>query len=373
MELQFKYYIGTRVIFEKNCVQLHKAELGKYGGKAFLVTGRRSAKESGAIDDISDVLEEQDIEYNIFDRVENNPTIENVAEGGREARNNKADFIIGIGGGSPLDASKAIAVLASNDIDPVALYGNTFESKPLPVIAVPTTAGTGSEVTPYAVLTRNDLQTKMSFGNEYTFPVLAFMDAVYTESMPYDVTVNTAVDALSHAVEGYLSRRSTPVSDIFAVEAINIFGLCLNRLITGSIDFETREKLLYMAMLGGMVISHTGTTIIHGMGYNLTFFKGLPHGKANGLLIAEYLNFNYEYSKGKIDKILKTLGMSCIKEFGDLIKSLMGCSLSLKAEEIEKFSFITMQQKSTSYNIRNVNDTDIKDIYRKVFEEKYAE
>lgn len=363
--MKFNYNIGTKVIFGKDCIRQNGQVFPAYGKKALIVTGRRSARESGALDDLCETLAGQEIAFELYDRVDNNPSLDNVGEGGRIARQCEANFIVGIGGGSPLDASKAIAVLASNDIEPKELFGNKFRYTPLPVIAVPTTAGTGSEITPYSILTRNDLQTKMSFGNEATFPKIAFMDYRYTESLPRDVTVNTAVDALSHAVEGYLCRRSTPVSDIFAVEAIKTFGECLPALMNGQIGPDTREKLLYAAMLGGMVISHTGTTIVHGMGYNLTYFKGLPHGKANGLLMKEYFKFNYDLVKDKIDIILHLLNIKDFVEFGNIMDILMEDRLKLSREEIDRFSSITMQQRSTLNNIREVNKSDIEGIFEK--------
>ncbi|NJD03930.1 MAG: iron-containing alcohol dehydrogenase [Ruminiclostridium sp.] len=365
--MQFNYNIGTKVIFGTDCIRRYGQDLSVYGKKALIVTGGRSARESGALDDICNMLSSHNIVFEIYDRVGNNPSLDNVEEGGKKARQCNADFIIGIGGGSPLDASKAIAVLASNEIEPKELYANKFKYDPLPVIAVPTTAGTGSEVTPYSILTRNDLQTKMSFGNDATFPKIAFLDARYTESMPREVTVNTAVDALSHAVEGYLCRKSTPVSDIFAVEAVKSFGECLSSLIDNRINLDIREKLLYAAMLGGMVISHTGTTVVHGMGYNLTYFLGIPHGKANGLLMKEYLNFIYDRAGEKINILFKLLKIRNVDEFGDLMDLLLSGRPKLGREEIEKFVLITMQQRSTLNNIREVGKSDIEGILKKTF------
>ncbi|MCX7920780.1 MAG: iron-containing alcohol dehydrogenase family protein [Clostridia bacterium] len=363
--MNYRFQIATKVVFGKGCITENKEELKKYGKRAVIVTGKTSAKTSGALDDVSAALNESGIEYTIYNEIENNPSLENVKEGGKVAAAFGADFIIGIGGGSPLDASKAVAVLAVNDIDPIDLYKNSFNSKPLPIIAIPTTSGTGSEVTPYSILTRNDMQTKMSFGNEDTFPRLAFMDARYTESMSYDVTVNTAIDALSHAVEGYISKRSTPMSDVFAREAIELFGKRIDNLVSNKIDYETREDLLYMSMLGGMVIAHTGTTIVHGLGYSLTYFKDIPHGRANGLLMKEYFNFNYEAAKEKIDKILKLLNMKDIEEFGALMDKLLGKAEKVNDEELYKFASLAMKQRSTSFNIRSVSEDDMIYILKK--------
>ena len=129
----------------------------------------------------------------------------------------------------------------------------------------------------------------MSFGNEETFPEIAFVDPSYTMSMDDSTTINTAVDAFTHSLEGYLSLRSTPLSDALAIEAIRIFSKNLGNLENSNLNLAVRDELLYMSMLGGMVISQTGTTILHGMGYALTYFQDIPHGKANGLLMKEYL------------------------------------------------------------------------------------
>ena len=403
--MQFGFQIGTKVLFGKGCLVSNKAILNKFGKRALVVTGKGSAKVSGALGHVEEILKEYNIEYSIYDRIENNPSIESVAEGGKAAREFGADFVIGIGGGSPLDASKAVAVLAANDIEPLELYKNVFENKPLPIIAIPTTAGTGSDVTPYSILTRNDMKTKMSFGNEDTFPKVAFLDAAYTESMSYETTVNTAVDALSHAMEGFLSRRSTPVSDALAVEAIKIFGECAESLIKplsnevkeakssgakcprdfvlplsnevkeakssgakcSAIDFEVREKLFYVSMLGGMVISHTGTTIMHGLGYSLTYFKDIPHGKANGLFMREYLKYNYEAVSDKIEKILELFKVKSIDEFGDIIGKMLKNDVSLSREEIRLYASLAMKQKSTTYNARQVLESDLIDILEKTF------
>jgi len=365
--MQFGFKIGTKVLFGKGCLIQNKELVAKCGKRALIVTGKNSAKASGALSHVEEILKEYNIDYSIYDRVENNPSLENVAEGGKAAREFKADFIIGIGGGSPLDASKAIAVLAVNDIEPLDLYKNVFENKPLPIVAIPTTAGTGSEVTPYSILTRDDIKTKMSFGNEDTFPKLAFIDATYTESMPYETAVDTAVDALSHAMEGYLSKRSTPVSDVLALEAMKVFSECTNAIIDNNIDFNIREKLLYVSMLGGMVISHTGTTIIHGLGYSLTYFKGIPHGRANGYFMQEYLKFNYEAVGEKINKILELFKVSSIDEFGDIIEKMVKKDLSLSSEEIKNYAALTMKQRITSYNARQVNEKDLVEILEKTF------
>lgn len=364
--MQFKFHMPTKAYFGTGCISQNRGELVSLGRKALIVTGGHSARKSGALADICNELTALGIEYTVFDKVENNPSTDTVRAGGAEAERTGAGFIVGIGGGSPLDASKAVAVLAVNKIEPVGLFTNQFANKPLPIVAIPTTAGTGSEVTPYCILTRTDLQTKVSFGNADTFPSLAFLDPRYTESQPFEVTVNTAVDAFSHCLEGYLGKRRTPASDILALEGIRLFGQCLGSLRTAEISYKIRESLLYMSMLGGMVISHTGTTIVHGAGYNLTYFKGIPHGKANGFLMTEYMRFNYDYARDRIDNVIKLLDMENLGDFRHAMTDLLGEAPCLDEAEIAQYADITMTQRSTATNIRPVAVTDIADMLRRI-------
>jgi len=364
--MQFKFQMTTKAYFGKDCIAQYGEELSGFGDKAYIVTGGRSAKASGALDDICGTLERLHISYNIFDRVENNPSTDTVKAGGIEAKQSGADFVVGIGGGSPLDAAKAIAVLAANDMEPEQLFTNKFPNKPLPVVAIPTTAGTGSEVTPYSVLTRSGLNTKKSFGTQETFPAVAFLDPRYTESQPLNVTINTAIDALSHNMEGYLGKRSTPVSDLLAQEGIRLFGACIDCLRGGSFSPEDRENLLYMSMLGGMVITHTGTTFVHAAGYNYTCFRDVPHGQANGWLLAEYLRFNYDYAKDRIKNVLRLMGMESIDAFDEVIASLIGRAPELTEEEISRYAAMTMTQRSTAANIRPVQASDLEEFLRKI-------
>ncbi len=363
--MNFNYRMPAKVFFGRGCVSRNKDFFAKSGKKAFIVTGKSSARASGALDDIAGVLNELSIKYEIYDGVENNPSLKNVEEGGALAARSGADFVIGIGGGSPLDASKAVAVLAVNGMEAVELYKNSFPNRPLPIIAIPTTAGTGSEVTPYCILTRPDMQTKMSFGNDETFPVAAFLDASYTESLTLSVTVNTAIDALTHAMEGYLSKRSTAVTDVLAAESMGVLGECLIRLENGEIGSDTRDKLLYASMLAGMVIANTGTTIIHGMGYSLTYFKDIPHGEANALFVKEYLDFNCDAATEKTERVLKLLKAESTQQLGAVIASLIGKKPSLSREEIDCYTELTMKQRSTLSNIRTVSAQDIAGIIRR--------
>jgi alcohol dehydrogenase class IV len=236
-----QFFIPTKVIAGKGCIREHASLLAALGAKAMVVTGCHSALVNGSQADITAALQEKRIPYFVYNRIASNPSIAAVREAAAVARDEGADFVIGCGGGSPLDAAKAIALLAANDLDDAELFAGIFENPALPMVAVPTTAGTGSEVTQYAILTNDRLQTKTSIASEAIFPRLAFLDATYTLSLPLRVTVNTALDALSHALEGCLAKRATALSNLLAAESLRISG-CLPAAIAGGGDLLDRPR-----------------------------------------------------------------------------------------------------------------------------------
>ena len=201
----FNYYMPVRIITGENAVSENADQL-ILGKRAMIVTGAHSGRESGALDDITAVLDSRKIPYLVYDRIENNPSIESAAEGGSAAREFGADFMIAAGGGSPLDAAKAIAVYASNppedgsDFELYDIFGGKYKNKPLPIAGIPTTAGTGSEVTPYSILTLHKEQTKKSFSSPEVFFKTAFLDGKYIVDLPLQTARNTAVDTLSHLI-----------------------------------------------------------------------------------------------------------------------------------------------------------------------------
>ncbi len=354
MELNF--YMPTKVIMGKDCICGNAALIKETGSRAMLVTGAHSAKNNGSLKDVTDTLDEAGLSYVIYDKVMSNPTIECVYRGAELAKQNQVDMIIGIGGGSPMDAAKAIALLAVQEVSEEELFAGKYKRQALPLIMVPTTAGTGSEVTPYSILTNDKAQTKTSVADPVLFPRISFLDAAYMKDMPYITTVNTALDALSHAVEGMLSVRASQVTDAIAQESIqNIAeGLAdLNnpeyRNRCGFLPAATREKLLYGSMLAGIVIAHTGTTAVHSMGYSLTYFKNIDHGRANALLLPSFLRYADQGDSKTVQKILSAMKLDTLEEFENLFQVLLGDREQLNEDEIIQYSGIAIQAK----NIQN--------------------
>ena len=347
------YYMPTKIIKGEGCV-LDSPNLLILGKKAFIVTGKHSGALSGALDDVKSVLENNKIPYHVYDKIENNPEISDMAEGGRMCREFGADFIVAIGGGSPLDAAKAISVYCTNepracsDFTLYDIFSGQFKNDPLPMCAIPTTAGTGSEVTPYSILTLHKEQTKRSFSSPLVFYKAAFLDPKYTANLPLQITRNTAVDAMCHLLEGYTNKKSSNLTDYMAIEGLRLIGECKNGLLTGEISMEERDKLLYASCLGGIVISQTGTTVVHSMGYALTYFHDIPHGMANGYLIYEYLKRVNDVMPDKVKAILSALGIADLDNFKENVAKIMPRTNIFTTEELESYVETSIMAKNVA-------------------------
>ena len=363
--MQFGYYMPTRIYFGQGCVVQNQAEFAKWGKRALIVTGRNSARVSGALQDVCAALDEQNIAWEIFDQIGENPTFAMVEAGGAAGRKFGPDMVVAIGGGSPLDAAKAIAVLTVNEIAAAQLYDGYYAVEPLPILAVPITAGTGSEVTQYSVLTDAERQTKRGFAQASLFAKAAFLDARYTQSLSHAVTVDTAVDALSHCVEGYFSKRATVISDALALEAIRRFGEVRRALEMAEISLDVREVLLYVSMLGGLVIAQTSTTAVHALGYSLTYFHQVPHGRANGLLMGEYLKFHAEVASDKIGCLLAAMQMQSIDEFKQWLDSLFPGKTCLTEQQVEEYAVLAAKTANIANTLRQPDHDELKQLLRK--------
>jgi len=285
------YFCPTQVFFGQGALVDNAVMLSGLGKRCLIVCGRASAKASGALQDLTGALDKLGIGYSIFDEVEQNPKIETCHKGGRAARAFGAEFIIGVGGGSPLDAAKGIAAFAANDIEPMALF-DPLPNAPLPLAAIPTTAGTGSEVNNISVLTIpvGPQGSKKTYKCAASFPVLAFNDPRYTLSLPLDLTVSTALDAFCHCAESYFSPKATPLTRALCCEGAKLVWGGLVKAVTGQLTVEVRQDLLCGSALGGIAIGHTGTGFPHPLGYNLSLSDGIPHGAACAVFEAEYLS-----------------------------------------------------------------------------------
>ncbi len=290
--MNFNFHFPTRLISGEGCLAANAGLLAQ-GRHAMIVTGRSSARRSGVLDDLLPLLDGAGIAYTIFDEITENPPMMTCYAGGQRAHAVGADFVIGIGGGSPLDAAKAIAAYAANPtIAPEEIYDAEKRTVPsLPILAIPTTAGTGSEANPYSIITLPDGLRKKTFTAPTSWPKYSFLDPRYTTSLPVSATVSCALDAFAHAIESYLSPKSTVVSEQMALwAAAQIWPILAAR--PSAYTPEMREALLYAATAAGIAISITGTGFPHPMGYSITLLDGIPHGRACAVFGGDYIRYN---------------------------------------------------------------------------------
>ena len=310
--MKINHFMPTRIHFGRGAVADNSASL-RLGKRAFIVSGRTSGRLSGALGAVAGALKSEGIAYNVFEGVGNNPDVEQCKALGSEARALGADFIIGIGGGSPLDAAKAIAVFAKNDISSERLFEYGYDNGVLPIAAVPTTSGTGSEVTPYSVLTWHKIQTKRSFGGPLTFPKVAFLDPAFTDNLPLDITRDTGMDAFQHCFESVISIKSNVYTDAQNLYAIRRFAAIMPQLESGDLSPAARDELMLISMIGGITISQTGTTMMHALGYPFTYFHDVPHGRANAMVMPIYIKEIAAHRAPRLRLALDALGMSGLK------------------------------------------------------------
>ena len=363
--MNFEYYMPTKVVMGRDCVKKQAGLLAPLGRHALIVTGR-SAEENGALDDVLFALGANGQQATVFCRVTPNPGIPCIREGIALLKSAGADFVVAIGGGSPMDAAKAIALLSVQERTDEHIFDGGYAPEALPMAHIPTTAGTGSEVTPYSVLTNDVRQTKTSLSSPALFPRVAFLDGKYMARLSPEISLNTALDALSHAMESMLSRSATPLSDTLSEEAIGLIVPLLGKAQNGSMTLEERDTMLYASTLAGMAIAQSGTTAVHGMGYALTYFHNIPHGRANALLLGETLRLCEEKKVRALPRILAACRMT-LDGVTFLLDSLVGKREEIGKEELEAFAVQAAQNKNIQKSVYEPTPDEVRRIYLRSF------
>lgn len=281
---------GSFLIRERGAVSSCGSRIKALGSRALIVTGRNSAKASGALSDVIKVLDENGVHHVLFDEVEENPSTDTVMRAREMGIMGQCDLVIGIGGGSSLDAAKAAALMIRNkDEEKSYLYDKGNESDALPVVAIPTTCGTGSEANGVAVLTRKERRSKGSIPYRIN-PALALIDETYLSSAGQRIIGNTAIDALSHLFESYLNTKATDYSRALSMQGILIWRR-IKDVVSARREAEEKDRadLITASSLGGMAIAITGTCLPHALSYTLTVEEDIPHGVAAGYFLSRFL------------------------------------------------------------------------------------
>ncbi|BBW96347.1 iron-containing alcohol dehydrogenase [Geobacillus icigianus] len=304
----YELLVPNRVIY--GCETFH--EVGRQakalGSKAFIVSDP-VMENIGLVARCEHYLQEAGVPFAKYTRVDKEPTDVHVNEALDVCRSERCDVIIAVGGGSSIDAAKAVAVMMTNEGTISDYVGNArmFTKKPVPLIAIPTTAGTGSEVTKVTVIIDTKTDVKMMISQPALLPAVAIVDPLLTVSCPPSVTAATGVDALCHAIEAYISRRAHPVTNVLALSAIEAIIGHLRRAYENGQDIEAREKMAIAAMKAGMAFSNASVTLVHGMSRPIGALFHVPHGVSNAMLLPGVLEFTKDSARERLAVIARLI------------------------------------------------------------------
>lgn len=386
----FNLYIPTRAVFGAGELNnLHKQDMP--GRKALLViSSGRSIRTNGYLDRVEEQLSLRAVESVLFDRVESNPLVSTVMEGGLSARENGCDMVVALGGGSVIDAAKAIAVTATNEGDYWDyVSGGTgkaqsLKQKPLPVVAIPTTAGTGSETDAACVVTNDKTHEKTGFGHPSLYPVLAVIDPELMLTVPPTFTAYQGFDALFHSIEGYVSNRANPMSDLYALEAIGNVNRYLPIAVSDGSDIEARSYVAWGSYLSGRVMCVGGVTSQHSLEHAMSaYHQNLPHGA--GLIMISRAYFSHMIAVHVCDerfiRMARTMGMPEADKPEDFIAALEAlkekCGVAdlkmsdygISRDEASKFALNAKDTMGRLFTLDRItlSDADCQKIYKESY------
>lgn len=384
---EFKFELPTRIVFGEGKIEKIGEITEEFGEKVFLVVDPNLKATLG--EETATILKRAGIPSIEFSDVQPNPPYNKVDEASVIAKNEKCDVIIGMGGGSTIDMAKAIAVVVAgggSSWDYVQRTDHEVKKPPkttLPIIAIPTTAGTGSETTLYAVLTNPNIREKSTIISPLIFPKIALIDPELTASMPSFLTASTGFDAFAHAIEAYISVNSNPLSDIYALESIKLLSKYLPGVVANGRDIVARGEVAFGATLAGVAISHGGTTLPHAIGQAVGGYYNAPHGgtiAASYVAIMEYSFISNQTKFAKISEIMdpstttlpirtraeKTVTL--IEQFlKDINLKVKFSDYGVKKEDIPKLvkSVLKGYKQDVEAHPRVASESEIADIYYK--------
>ncbi len=371
--------VGTNVLSEAAPL------LKKMGNKAFIVTGRHVAV-SDMMKQLTALLDENGIGCVIFDGITGEPTDTMIENGVEMLKSSGCDFIIGIGGGSPLDSAKAIAAMAVNEGSIADYNGKEITGEILPLAAIPTTAGTGSEATKFTVITDSEKGIKMLLKGDVLVPKLAIVDSSFTVGAPKSVTSATGLDALTHAVEAYTSRKAFSMTDTLAVSAVKRIMKYLPIAYREPDNSLAREQMSIAALEAGICINNSSVTIVHGMSRPIGALFHVPHGMSNAMLLKECLSFAVSGAYEKFANLGRETGVAsdsdsdetAAEKFIDSLQNICDvCEIPTLEQygidrdeyysKISKMATDAVASGSPANTVKEVTVDDCIEIYKKLY------
>ncbi|MFQ9313499.1 L-threonine dehydrogenase [Clostridium perfringens] len=380
--MSYKFFMPAISLMGADCLKDAGEQVAELGFKKALIVTDKVLGQIGIVKKVTDVLDNKNIEYAIYDETKPNPTVKNVNDGLALLKEKECDFVISLGGGSAHDCAKGIALLATNGGEIKDYEGVDKSKKPqLPMVGINTTAGTGSEMTLFAIITDEERHIKMALVDKHLTPIIAVNDPMLMLAMPKSLTAATGMDALTHAIEAYVSTSATPITDACAEKAIELISNYLVNAVENGQDVEARDMMAYAEYLAGMAFNNASLGYVHAMAHQLGGFYNLPHGVCNAILLPHVQEYNKATSASRLAKIAKIMGGNiegltdeqgadlCI----DMIKSLsqtigipegLGV-LGVKESDFETLATNALNDACSLTNPRKGNLEEVIAIFRK--------
>ena len=387
--MSMKFVLNETSYFGKGAREELAGEIQKRGFKKVFLVSDKSLVEAGVTAKVEEVLNKANIPYDLYDEIKPNPTIKNVTDGVEACKNSGADLIVAVGGGSSIDTAKGISIVMTNpdraDIKSLNGASNTV-NRGMPIIALPTTAGTAAEVTINYVITDEEAEIKMVCVDPNDIPILAIIDSELMASMPKSLAAATGMDALTHAVEGYITKAHNEMSDMFHMKAIKMIFKYLAAAVNDK-DEEAVEMMGMAQYIAGMGFSNVGLGIVHSMAHQLGAVYDTPHGIANAMLLPTVMRFNGEdpATAQRFREILMNIGRPDAEHLNDqdvintfvwMISELskaVGIDTKItdygaKEEDFEMLAEKAMNDPCKPGNPREVTKEDFIELYRRAAE-----
>ncbi len=378
----FSFTLPTEIVYGPGVLSRLPEEMKRIGCSRPVIITDPGILKAGIADKVRELVEAAGYECTVYSRVEPNPKDVNCEECAAEARAFGADSLIAVGGGSPIDCAKGVGVLLAHNADKIKPYeGKTAATKPQPpLIAIPTTAGTGSELTFSAVITDTENHYKMTVKSPFTAAKLALCDPELTLSVPPMVTASTGVDALTHAIEGYTANCGEPIADAFALYSIELIYHNLVTAVKDGSNLPARSAMLMGSMLGGMSFSHSDVASVHCVAESLGGVYDLPHGMCNAVFLPYVMEYNMDYCVEKYARVAQAMGFvfedaregaeTAVRAVKDLCRAV-GLpdfrSLNVKPEDFEKIAEMSAKNISTGSNPRPMSKEDYLEVLRMAY------
>ena len=334
-----KFFIPSVNVLGQNAVDEAIGDIKTLGFKRALIVTDKPLVEIGLVGQVADKLGTAGIEVTVFDGVQPNPTSGNVESGLELLKANDCDFVVSLGGGSPHDCAKGIALVATNGGSIKDYEGLDVSTKPqLPLVAINTTAGTASEMTRFCIITDEARHIKMAIVDKHTTPILSVNDPELMLAKPAGLTAATGMDALTHAVEAYVSIAANPITDACAIKAIELIKANLVEAVDNGQSIDARDQMAYAQFLAGMAFNNASLGYVHAMAHQLGGFYDLPHGVCNALLLPHVQEYNAQVAAPRLKDVAKAMGvdvsaMDDVQGANAAIEAIKALALAVKIPE----------------------------------------